>query len=386
MIESTEYKMNPSRPHYHRPIKLTTLLILIVLASHVLAAPPDAGQTLQQLKPAIEAPKPQTFNIKAPELQELTPGGEQVKIEQVALEGNEVYTQAVLLAALGDVTGKSYDLAGLNSIAIQISDYYRERGYSFAKALVPQQEISDGSLRIVIREGKYGKIRVTGADESLKQQAATYLGELQSGAVIDSTPLERITLILAELPGIKAEPVIQSGEAQGTADLTLDVKRNKPHAFSVGLDNYGSRYTGQTEAKVNWSVNSPFMLGDQFTLSAMYTDEQMWFGTLGYSLPILSDGLRSNFSYSHNYYELGKEFRILGGKGFSDVLSVGLSYPIIKSQRINLGLAATLQYKWLNDIPSAVSSTTKKTSQSIPVALSFDTKDSLLGGGSITAR
>jgi hemolysin activation/secretion protein len=297
------------------------------------------------------------------------------------LEGNEIYSQAELLAVLADVTGKAYDLAGLNGIANQLSEYYRERGYSFAKAFIPQQEISDGQLRIVIREGKYGKIQVTGEDASLNRQATGYLSALKSGAVIDSAPLERASLILGELPGIKAEPVIQTGEAEGTADLTLDVKRNKPYSLNIGLDNYGSRYTGRNEAKVNLSVNSPFMLGDQFTLSAMYTDEQMWFGTLGYSLPIASSGLRGNVGYSHNYYQLGKEFADLGAKGLSDVLSAGLSYPIVKSQRMNLSLAATLQYKWLNDTPSAVSSTTKKTSRSLPLALSFDAKDSLLGGG-----
>lgn len=372
-------KLNPSKNLSGRIT--TNICLLVLLANHALAAPPDAGQTLQQLKPALEAPKPQSFNIKAPELQELAPGGEQVKIERITLEGSEIYPQAVLLAALGEVTGKSYDLAGINGIANQLSDYYRERGYSFAKAFIPQQEISDGTLRIVIREGKYGKIRVTGEDESLNRQAAAYLGALKSGTVIDSAPLERATLILGELPGIKAEPVIQTGEAEGTADLTLDVKRNKPYAFSLGLDNYGSRYTGRNEAKANLSVNSPFMLGDQFTLSAMYTDEQMWFGTLGYSLPVLSDGLRANVGYSHNYYQLGKEFADLGAKGLSDVLSAGLSYPIIKSQRMNLSLAATLQYKWLNDTPSSVSDTTKKTSRSLPLALSFDAKDGLLGGG-----
>lgn len=373
--------MKPSNIQCLVLAKISTLAMLNLLTNCALATPPDAGQTLQQLKPALEAPKAQTFRIKAPELQEPAAGGEQVRIDRITLEGNALYTQAELLSALGDVTGKSYDLAGLVGVANQLSEYYRERGYSFAKAFVPQQEIGDGTLRLVIREGKYGKIQVTGEDESLKQQAAAYLTPFKPGAVIDSAPLERAALILGELPGIKAEPVIEKGEAEGTADLKLDVKRNKPYAFSLGLDNHGSRYTGRNQAKTNLSVNSPFMLGDQLNMSALYTDEQMWFGTLAYSLPLASNGLRGNVGYSHNYYQLGKEFADLGAKGVSDVLSAGVSYPFIKSQRMNLSLGATLQYKWLKDTPSSAADNTKKTSKTLPVALSFDAKDGLLGGG-----
>ncbi|MEO8006370.1 MAG: ShlB/FhaC/HecB family hemolysin secretion/activation protein [Betaproteobacteria bacterium] len=363
--------------------RTATSLTLIGLA----AAPawaqtvPDAGRTLQEQAPVLEAPKPsQGVDIELPKSLADEPGGAQVTVQSLSISGNSVFSEAHLLGVLGEVTGKTYDLAGLRNLANRISDHYRQAGYPFARAYLPAQSLEDGALRIDVVEGRYGEVKAKG-DSELAPKAQAFLAPLKPGDVIESSALERTTLILDDQPGIKTTPIVRPGQEIGTGDLDVRVERTARYSGEVGLDNFGNRYTGQGRAHLNLEANSPFLLGDQATLRSLVTQEGMWFGTLGYSLPIGASGLRAQASYSHVYYEVGKEFDNLDANGTADVTSVGLSYPIVRSQRANLLLSGNWLHKELEDKQGATNSSSNKSSDSVPVVLSFDLRDGLGGGG-----
>ncbi len=345
---------------------------------------PDAGTILQQLQTPVAAPREsKPLNIQAPlPSGSVLPGGAMVVVQTVSFTGNSVISQNALQTALGDVAGKSFDLAGLRGLAERISDFYRASGFPFARAVLPPQDLQLGALRIEIIEGRYGLVRAEGEDAALASQATTFLGNLKPGAVIASAALERASLLLDNLPGIKTALVIGPGTQAGTGDLIVQVSRDKRVTGDVGLDNAGSRSTGYTRARANLNINSPFMLGDQIMINTLVSDEQMWLGSLGYSLPVGSSGLRGNVGYSYTRYELAKEFASLQATGTAQVASAGLSYPLVRSQKTNLTLSGTYQAKDLRDnkeVPSIVRES--KSSQSVPIALQFDHRDSAGGGG-----
>ncbi len=340
---------------------------------------PDAGTILQQLQPPVAAPREsKPLNIQAPVPSGLVlPGGAMVVVQTVSFTGNSVISQNALQTALGDVAGKSFDLAGLRGLAERISDFYRASGFPFARAVLPPQDLQLGALRIEIIEGRYGLVRAEGEDAALASQATTFLGNLKPGAVIASAALERASLLLDNLPGIKTALVIGPGTQAGTGDLIVQVSRDKRVTGDVGLDNAGSRSTGYTRARANLNINSPFMLGDQIMINTLVSDEQMWLGSLGYSLPVGSSGLRGTVGYSYTRYVLAKEFA--GNDGTAKVASVGLSYPLVRSQKTNLTLSGTYQAKDFQD--NRVGTPEIKSSQSVPIALQFDHRDSAGGGG-----
>lgn len=340
--------------------------------------PPDAGQTLQQQQqqmpqlprsgPAVEVLAPATSAVKA--------GGPEVVLAAIGITGASVFSEAELLASLGDYSGKSYDLAGLRGLAEKVSNHYRAHGYPFARAFIPQQSMADGNLRIEVVEGRYGKVSAQG-----DVRAQDFLDSLRSGEVIHSDTLERATLLLDDLPGLKTTPIIRPGQEVGTGDLDVRVERTAAVTGDVGLDNHGNRYTGQHRLRANLQWNSPFMLGDQFSLRSLYSEENMWLGSLSYSLPLGSSGLRGQIGYAHTYYELAKDFKSLDATGTAKVSSLGLSYPLIRSQRSNLNVSAVYQHKRLRDEQGSAASDDRKSSDSFPVTLSFDHRDSLGGGG-----
>ena len=380
---------------FKRNISMTPFRTSLIAAATGLAFPviaqtaPDAGQLLQQNRPPVlQAPKPSTgIQIQTPATMVTLPGGAEVKLTGLSLQGNTLFSEAQLLAVLnaeGSITNKSYDLAGLRGLAEKISAHYRAAGYPFARAILPAQSLTGGALRIEVIEGRYGHVQTTG-DAELAPQAQAFLASLQSGAVIESQQLERATLILDDQPGIKTAPLIRPGQALGTGDLLVDVSREPMVNGDVGMDNYGNRYTGAYRARANMRVDSPFMLGDQVTLNSMYSNGGTWLGSAGYSLPLGVSGLRGNVGYAHTYYELGtSEYKGSESNGTAAVSTFGITYPLVRSQKTNLTLGGTFQHKQLHDLSKGSNDDAvmnDRSSNTLPVSLQFDHRDSLLNGG-----
>lgn len=382
LIQQTKKSMKKQQP----PRRNTVAMALGVALLHFSPAaqaqvPPDAGQTLQQLQPPIAAPREsQPLKIQAPlDSAPIAPGGAAVILNAVKLSGNSVFSEETLRTALGDVTGKTFDLAGLRSLAQRITDVYQAGGYPFARAILPPQDLANGDLRIEVIEGRYGVVQAQGDDSVLARQATAFLDGLLPGSVIASAPLERAALLLDDLPGIQTSATMRPGTQVGTGDLIVQVARDQRVRGDIGLDNAGSRYTGKNRVRANVDINSPFLLGDQLTVRALLSEEKLWLGSLGYSLPLGTSGLRGNVGYSHTSYELAKEFASLHANGTAKVASAGLSYPILRSQKANLTLIATYQSKDLHDNRDSTQTYESKSSQSMPLALQFDYRDAFDG-------
>lgn len=361
---------------FRRALCLACVLPFPALAQQA----PNAGTILQENAPTLQPPAvDQEVRIEKPEAAPPS-GGASALIRSVEVTGNTLIPTEVLVSSLGKVAGQTFDFAALTGLASRISNRYQAAGYPFVRAYLPPQDLSTGVLKIRVVEGRYGKI-ATGGTSPYADDAQKFLFPLESGAMIESAPLERVSLILSDLPGISTTPIIRPGQEVGTGDLLVRVESGKPWGMDVGIDNYGNRYTGRNQANINADINSPFMLGDQITLKGLYTDEQMWFGNLGYSLPLGAAGMRGQFAYTRTYYMLAKDFSDLDASGTADVFYGGISYPFVRSQALNLSMNAGLQHKILDDKQDAVDFHSRKHSTSLPLALNFDLRDTVAGGG-----
>ncbi|BBI48425.1 hypothetical protein HORIV_08460 [Vreelandella olivaria] len=93
-------------------------------------------------------------------------------VERIELSGNTVYGDATLLNLLQNETGTAQDLAGLQAMGNRISRFYRENGYPFAQAFLPRQDLSQGTLRMTIIEGRYGEVSTRSENAALAADVA----------------------------------------------------------------------------------------------------------------------------------------------------------------------------------------------------------------------
>ena len=338
---------------------------------------PDAGRLLQEQRSAPDRPvQRESLKIEPYKPEAVEPGGAKVKLEKITFYGNTAFNEAKLMAAAGKVVGNDFDLAGLQKIADRIAEYYRRHGYLFVRVVLPPQTIGTGRVKMEIIEGRYGELRTSG-DAKLAAAAQKWLVPLGEGNVIRQEELERSTLLLSDLPGVLTQPVMRPGLRVGTGDLDVAVKSQDKYNFNVGVDNYGSRYTGYYRARGNLAINSPTMLGDQLLIGVVQSDDNLTLGNTNYSRPIGTNGLRAQVGLAYTSYRLGKEFASSNRSGTALVGNTGLTYQIIRSNIGNLTLGGSLIRKNMTD--DANGSISRKFSNSIPLSVQFDLRDQLMG-------
>lgn len=368
---------------FRKPLVCPWAFLLAAVSLGAQVAPPDAGEVLRgaNMKAPVPPASPKAGVVPGVSQKPVADvkGGAIAEVRDIALSGNSVFTSEVLKAVVADQLGQTLDLAGMKSLARRLSDFYRERGYPFARAIVPVQEFQDGLLRITILEGRYGEIKAAGPEEAARG-VGPFLAYLRPGDLLEAVQLERTMLLVDDIPGVGITPSVSPGAELGTSDLEATVRMENWYGGDVGVDNAGSRYTGYYRGHVSWFRNSFGMFGDKLSALVMVTDLSMVLGSLDYEVPIGGRGLRWQFGYAHTTYELGREYEALGASGLAKVWSSKLSYPLVRSQKANLNLSVGVQFKDLQDDFLAAGVREMKSTLSVPVALRFDYRDNLFTG------
>ncbi|RBA23555.1 POTRA domain-containing ShlB-type protein [Herminiimonas fonticola] len=267
---------------------------------------PNAG-TLSAPQPlAPSVPLPSGPPLVLPDVTPSVPAGPSVSIKPAAFlfEGNTLFSSEELAALLADRVNRTTDLAGLTEAAHVIANYYRERDYLLTEVYLPEQsfQAAGGTVKIAIIEAHIGRVRVQIEDDKQGRISTSFaesgvLSNLKTGDPVTGYALDRTILLLRDLNGYDAEATVEPGRQTGEADITVAIRAKGPLvAYSVSLDNYGTRAAGQARATLNLNVNNLLGHGDVATLSGQQTDvsDSRLYG-FSYTLPVGSAEGRPGF-------------------------------------------------------------------------------------------
>lgn len=361
----------------------TAAVVLTAGAAH--AQPrPDAGQVAREIQPPVLPPAAATAptgaaTTTAPAAADT---GARVQVSAFRIVGNQALTTAELQPLLADLTGRPLSLAELDAGVQRLTARYRQRGYTVARAYLPQQEIRDGVVMVNVLEGRVAEQRLNNGTRLSDARVGAYLDGARTGEAIRSERIDRGLLLLSDTPGVAgARATLQPGASVGTADLVVDVTAGRPFAANASVDNHGNRYTGEARASGGLAINSPLNIGDQLNLDVLTSGRGLTFGRLAYRAPIGSDGLRVGAAAYATRYKLGREFKNLDADGTATSLSVFAFYPFVRTAGANLTGAITLEQKDLKDEVGSTATETRKRVRPVTLGLIGTRQDGAFGGG-----
>jgi hemolysin activation/secretion protein len=363
-----------------------TLALLVGLPAHAAPVPPDAGQTIRELQkqPELNAPKaaaPLRLEEQAAP-KEAANDTVRIAVKAIHVSGSSVFTAGELEALVASLTGGEHSLAELNAGAARITAHYRERGYVVARAYLPAQDIVDGVIVINVLEGMLGQQHINNQSRLSDERVNGYLRSIKSGDALQSKPVDRAILLLTDTPGVGgARATLQPGASVGTSDLLIELDPSAPYVASAELDNYGNRYTGEYRLGGALALNSPFKKGDQFTLRALTSNQNMTYVRISYQIPVGGSGLRLGAAYSDTSYRLGQEFAALQAHGTATSGSLFAVYPFVRSQVSNLSGTFTYEDKKLDDQTDVPITASDKHVQLANLGLAGNLQDTLGGAG-----
>jgi len=358
-----------------------SIVVLFMSSQAAVAQTVGAGGQIQQIPPAPVQEKP-VPSLPIPQAQVVVPAasGAEFAVKSLKITGMTRFSQAELIEAANFRPRANTTLPDLQAMASRITRYYNQHGYFLARAYLPAQDITDGTVTIGVIEGDYGQIKLENRTNVSAVVLVRIVHGLHPGDTIEAGPLERRLLLISDLPGLRVNATLAPGAAVGTADLNVAVSPSPRVDGDVEADNWGNPYTGayRVGGTVNW--NEPFGVGDVLSLRTLESTDggmdyvrlsyqaQLWDATVGAAL--------TGFKY-----RLGKQFQSLNANGWEGIASLYASYPLIRSYNNNLNLLLDVDQRFFQDNIGAYATSTDKRASVLIAGISGNYSDNFGGGG-----
>ncbi len=215
------------------------------------------------------APSDQTPIIPTPPQQSI-PEVPTVKflIRKVEVIGSTVLSQEEISTITKPFTERTVTLKELIGLANSITQTYLNRGYITSRAVLADQTITNGTVKIIVIEGSLEKIEVIGANRLNPNYIRS---RIKLGT---STPL-RADKLENQLRLLKADPLftnivanLKAGAELGKSILTVKVTEASPINGFASIDNYSPPAVGSERIGGIISYRNLTGIGDE--LSAYY--------------------------------------------------------------------------------------------------------------------
>lgn len=342
---------------------------LLMPAALVAQTPPSASTLQQQIERDQQADKQRlTVQPSSPAKAEAPLVGQTVVVSSFKFKGNTLLSNEELSAALAPLVGRPLDFARLQSSPVLVSDLYRAKGW-VVQALLPGQDIDQGTVTIEIIEAVFGQAVVAGtpAKRVPKEEVLRIFERQQSGGkFLNMNAVDRALLLADDLPGIMVSGALGQGAKAGQTDMVLQLSDEPGLNASVSADNTGAVSTGSQRVTAALNLNSPTLRGDALNLNAM-ASEGTRYVRAAYSLPLGADGWRAGVNASRLDYRLiTAAYQDLNARGDSTTTGLELSYPWVRSRSFNLNTSLSADRKEYFNVSGGA---TTSAYQNIPVSL-----------------
>lgn len=226
-------------------------------------------------------------------------------IDELRLEGDGTGDFAWLEALLRPYRGKRIGMQGINVIVKRLTNSLIDRGYVTTRILVPEQDLSTGTLRLVLIPGVISDIRLQDPKMQGHWQSAF---PTRPGRILNLRDLEQGLEQMKRVPSQDVDMQLVPGDKPGESAVVLAVKRTRPWKAVFSLDDSGSKPTGRLQASESFSFDNLFGVNDLFNVSFNRDAERdgQRKGTRGdsvyYSLP-LGNSTFTLSSSSYRYHQ-----------------------------------------------------------------------------------
>jgi hemolysin activation/secretion protein len=288
-----------------------------------------------------------------------------VQIESLpVLDTPEFHTLA------GRYLGQSITFAKLNELTREVVLYCRHHDRPIVDVLVPEQNVSTGTIQLIVLEGHLAKLAAEGNRFFSTRQILGPV-RLRSGAVIAGQQLMEDLTWINQNPFRQVDLVFSRGEKPGETDVTLRTKDRRPLRGYAGYEDSGNALTGYDRYQVGLNWGNAFGLDHLFNyqLTLSGDDQQLVahsgsyvtpierlrhvltvFGSYATSEPKLPGGF---FTLAGRTWQVSARYRIplKSVKGLTHDLTAGVDF---KRSNNDLGFGGTRVFAQETDVVQAV--------------------------------
>ena len=270
-----------------------------------------------------------------------------VKVSDVQFNNLKGASAGEMRRTWADFAGADQPVAVICEIRDRAATLLRDKGY-LAAVQVPTQRIENGIVRLEVLYARVTTIRARGQTGGAEAKLAGYLSKLTEDEVFDRNRAERYLLLARDLPGYNVQLTLKpAGTAPGELIGEVSVIR-QPYTLDAVVQNLAANETGRWGGQLRGQVYGLTGLGDSTFLSVYSTLDfkEQQIVQVGHSFRPGNEGLTisGQFTYAWTKPSIDSNPGDPDVKARTLFASLGLSYPMIRTQSHNLTLGGGLDY------------------------------------------
>jgi len=339
----------------------------LIFAGAVMAAPPLAQEQFGPGSEQLDVPKLEDpadipkFNLPPLRKPSRQQQGAALKIfvKKIELTGNTVFSDEELAKITTPYTNKVLTTVEIQEIRQKLTLYYINNGYINSGAILPNQKISNGIVKMQIIEGELTRIDVAG-NKGLNSEYISDRLALGGITPLNLKNLQQHLRFMQQNPLIKqVNAKLNPGTKPGESILSVLVEENSPYSFATYLNNFRSPSIGSLGLGIEAIDRNLTGRGDTVSLT-LTKSEGLESGSVSYSLPLNAQGTAIKFRYSSSKSEVVEEpFDSIAIESEADTFGVELTHPVVKtadtSVVLGIGLDKRKSQSFLSNQPFAFS-------------------------------
>lgn len=188
-----------------------------------------------------------------------------VYVGTVRVTGAAGVASSALKAIEAGYAGRSLSQRDMEALLQSVTAAAHARGFLFAHASIPTQDLSTGVLEVRLDMGRIDEIRQTGGKSAAVERVLSVL----KGHAPTKGELERQLLLAADTPGVVIGQV--SFEREGTDGVLIVPIAMRPVSITAAADNQGLPQIGPLRARIGVQLNGVLRPGDSLIAQAVTT-------------------------------------------------------------------------------------------------------------------
>ena len=252
------------------------------------------------------------------------------ELKKIVTDPSAVLTDAELDAIIKPYEGQQVKLSDIYDIVEKINALYNEKGYVTCRAFLPPQTITEGTVKLLLVEGRTGTATVSG-NKYTKAKYITNRLHLARGEIANVKELNKDLLLFNATNSTQLRIMMKAGTEPGTTDYEITAYEPKRDTWTLFEDNAGSYTSGEYRTGLFFNTKSLSGNCDAFSLGTVYSQGTRAANAM-YSRSLGRSGTKMNLLYSTNAVKVVK-----GGyedmiKGHANSYAIGFVQPVLVNE------------------------------------------------------
>lgn len=306
-------------------------------------------ERLHQERTEVDTPAPPSSTLPADETVRFP-------IAKVVLE-NDSGKFYFLRHIARDYEGRELALKEINEAVGKMNHELMQRGFSTSRVVIPEQNLSEGTLRLVLQIGRIHAVRFAEGSDTLY----TYnLFPFREGDVLNVRDIEQGLEQAKRLPSQDITVKLLPAQEPQMTDLVLTVMCSKNVYGTISLDDSGLKDTGKLQLYGNVGIDQLFQRNDILRVGMNLDGAQDGYakGTRGHnvSYTIPYGAHTFTFSYQRSKYHQTVESRPYAfiSAGDTNISTVSWDYVLHRSSSMKTSMDIRLKkrnsHSFINDV------------------------------------